>query len=154
MAKFIDPKPFEGSDLKGFLVTPVPSKDFVLWDGKTFRKKDGSKFPNLPEDFAFDLPENIQIIGWISREGKSLPGPKDHVNSWKEVTFFGFDIPEMAGPIEERINILEDVWYGCLSYHFKMANILPEHRICEYKKDIWIRKPGSKWKEPDWLFEK
>lgn len=154
MAKFIDPKNFEGTDMVGFLVTPIPSKDFVLWDGKTFRKKDGSKFPNLPDEFSLDLPDNVPILGWISREGKELPGPKDIYRIWKEVSFLGFDIPEMVGTLEERIEFLEVLWYGCRNYHFKPANTLNEDQTKNHKKNIWIRRSGSKWKDHDWLFEK
>jgi len=140
MSKFIDFIEVQhGSEIdKDELSTcKVQEGELILWDGKTFRRKDGSKYP-VDADVE-GMPDRY-MIGWI-QEWKRLNG--------STVKFAALDLPETKGTFEQRQNELDIIWRSSTS------SIM--YLVCPNKSNKPIVPclgfvSKSKWNDKEWAF--
>ncbi len=99
------------TDLKGWWMSEKLDGVRAYWNGERFFSRQGNEFM-APDWFVEDLPRDLHLDGelWLDRKAfqraVSIVRRQDRSDSWKEMTFMVFDVPQAEVPFEERLELI------------------------------------------------
>ena len=132
----------------------------AYWDGKQLLSRLGNVY-HAPDWFIEGLPSHA-LDGelWLGRKlfqrAVSIARRQDKPDSWKQMSYVLFDMPDMDGPFEERLRKLEQSFsegkHKYAHYHPHVQCKGQEHLAEELARvvasggeGLMVRKPGSRY---------